>query len=67
MAFRENLSVNILSPSTTYTVATLPSVSDVPTGSMVYCSNGTAGSPGWVWSNGTNWLTVVANATAATS
>lgn len=40
----------------TYTVATLPSASTAGAGTIVYVSNGAAGSPVLAFSDGTNWL-----------
>ena len=41
----------------TYTVATAPSAASIA-GTVIYVSNGAAGSPVLAFSNGTNWLRV---------
>jgi hypothetical protein len=48
------------------TVATMPPAANHP-GALMYCSNGAAGSPCLVYSNGTNWLRVLIGAAVATS
>ena len=50
----------------TYTVATLPAAAS-NVGRVLYCSNGSAGSPCAVISDGTNWKVVAIGATAAAS
>lgn len=47
-----------------YTVATLPDAAACKN-CIAYCSNGSAGSPCLVFSNGTNWKVVALGATAA--
>lgn len=42
----------------TYTVAGAPSASTAGAGTIIYVSNGAAGSPVLAFSNGTNWLRV---------
>ena len=42
----------------TYTVAGAPSASAAGAGTVIYVSNGAAGSPVLAFSNGTNWLRV---------
>jgi len=42
----------------TYTVAGAPSAAASGAGSVIYVSNGAAGSPVLAFSNGTNWLRV---------
>ena len=39
-----------------FTVATAPPVADSPNGSLIYVSNGAAGSPTYAFNNGTNWI-----------
>lgn len=43
---------------TTFTVATAPAAADYAPGTMVYVSDGAAGSPILAFSDGTNWLRV---------
>lgn len=49
----------------TYTVASAPSASTAGAGTLIYTSNGAAGSPVVAFSNGTNWLRVDTLATIA--
>lgn len=42
----------------TYTVASAPSAATAGAGTVIYTSNGAAGSPVLAFSNGTNWLRV---------
>ena len=49
----------------TYTVAGAPSASTAGAGTVIYVSNGAAGSPVLAFSNGTNWLRVDTLATIA--
>ena len=42
--------------ATAVTVASAPAASAFPAGTMVYVSNGAAGSPVMAFSDGTNWL-----------
>lgn len=49
----------------TYTVAGAPSASTAGAGTIIYVSNGAAGSPVLAFSNGTNWLRVDTLATIA--
>lgn len=48
----------------TYTVATLPAAAS-NVGRTLYCSNGSAGSPCLVTSDGTNWKVVALGLTAS--
>ena len=49
----------------TYTVATAPSASTAGAGTLVYVSNGAAGSPILAFSDGTNWKRSDTGATIA--
>ena len=49
----------------TYTVASAPSASDAGAGTIVYVSNGAAGSPILAFSDGTNWKRSDTGATIA--
>lgn len=49
----------------TYTVAGAPSAATAGAGTVIYVSNGAAGSPVLAFSNGTNWLRVDTLATIA--
>lgn len=51
----------------TYTVAGAPSAATSGAGSVIYVSNGAAGSPVLAFSNGTNWLRVDTLATISAS
>lgn len=51
-------------PVPTYTVDTLPAAADY-TGCIAYCSNGAAGNPCVVVSDGTNWKVADGSANAA--
>ena len=53
-------------PVPNVTVATLPAAADY-TGCILFCSNGVAGSPGLVVSDGTNWKIADGSANAAAS
>ena len=53
--FSEALSVDVLR-MTPYTVATVPSASELGVGAVIYVTNGAQGSPILAVSNGTNWL-----------
>jgi len=69
--YRDDLNAGKLSANTVfnlpvYTVATLPS-SGIRAGSVVYCSDGNAGSPDIVHYSGTAWLATASGTTAATS
>jgi hypothetical protein len=46
-----------------YTVATLPTT--LPSGAIVFCSNGNAGQECLVRFDGTNWVSLATGATAA--
>jgi hypothetical protein len=50
-----------------YTVAGAPSASTAGAGTVIYVSNGAAGSPVMAFSNGTNWLRVDTLATISAS
>ena len=39
-----------------YTVATVPTAADHPAGSLIYVSDGAAGSPTWALAVGANWV-----------
>ena len=49
----------------TYTVAGAPSASDAGAGTLIYTSNGAAGSPILAFSDGTNWKRSDTGATIA--
>lgn len=51
--------------SGSYTVAQLPAASAANAGEIRYCSNGAAGQPCLVYSNGTAWKVVALGATAS--
>ena len=51
-------------PRTAYTVATLPPAAS-NTGRVLYTSNGSAGAPAAVISDGTNWKVIALGANAA--
>jgi len=51
----------------TYTVAGAPSAATAGAGTILYISNGAAGSPVLAFSNGTNWLRVDTLATISAS
>lgn len=54
MAWRENTDISILTVGN-YTVATVPAATEFAS-SIIYVSNGAAGSPILAFSDGTNWL-----------
>jgi hypothetical protein len=51
----------------TYTVASAPSASSAGAGTLIYVSNGAAGSPILAFSDGTNWKRSDTGATIAAS
>ena len=51
----------------TYTVASAPSASTAGAGTLIYVSNGAAGSPILAFSDGTNWKRSDTGATIAAS
>ena len=51
----------------TYTVASVPSASDAGAGTLIYVSNGAAGSAILAFSDGTNWKRSDTGATIAAS
>jgi hypothetical protein len=70
MNYRDKPSFGQLSASEclilpTYTVATLPST--LPTGAIVYCSDGNAGQESLALYNGSAWIALATGATAATA
>ena len=69
--YRDHLNAGVLSANKVldlpvYTVATLPTTG-VRAGSVVYCSDGNAGSPDIVHYSGSAWLATASGSTAATS
>jgi hypothetical protein len=69
--YRDDLNSGKLSANTVlnlpvYTVGTLPTAG-IRAGSVVYCSDGNAGSPDIVHYSGSAWLATATGATAATS
>jgi hypothetical protein len=68
MAWRENavlgrVGVQEFLDLPAYTVATLPTT--LPSGAIVFCSNGNAGQECLVRFDGTNWVSLASGATAA--
>lgn len=69
--YRDDLNAGVLSANgllnlPVYTVATLPTAG-IRAGSVVYCSDGNAGSPDIVHYTGSAWLSTASGATAATA